>query len=262
MIRLKNEKQIEGIRRSCKMLSAMYRELVPLVKPGVATIDLDHWARQWIGRAGGKPAFLGYGPRSNPFPGALCVSINEEVIHGIPSKRKIAPGDLVSIDCGIDLGGFISDQAVTVEAGPVSPAAHRLNVTTRECLVSGIGAVKAGDRLLQISRAVEACAKGAGYGIVTRYCGHGVGLEVHEDPQVPNVPKGPNPRLSNGMVIAVEPMINLGTGDVDLLDDGWTVVSADSSLAAHWEHTLAISGNTLEVLSDDSGVLALCGVLA
>ncbi|MDR2313589.1 MAG: type I methionyl aminopeptidase [Spirochaetaceae bacterium] len=253
MIRLKNEKQIEGIRRSCKMLSAMYKELIPLVKPGVATIDLDQWARRWIGQAGGRPAFLGYGPRSNPFPGALCISINEEVIHGIPSKRKILKGDLVSIDGGIDLGGFISDQAVTVEAGPVSEEAHRLNVVTRECLVCGIGAAKTGDRLLQISRAVETHAKGAGYGIVTRYCGHGVGLEVHEDPQVPNVPKGPNPRLSKGMVIAVEPMITMGTGEVGLLDDGWTVVSADGALSAHWEHTVAVTGAALEILTEDCG---------
>jgi methionyl aminopeptidase len=251
MIRLKNDKQIEGIRKSCKMLSAMYRELVPLVKPGISTLELDQWARRWIKQAGGKPAFLGYGPRDNPFPAALCISINEEVIHGIPSKRKIAEGDLVSLDGGIDLGGFISDQALTIEAGRVSEAAHRLNVTTRECLKLGIGAARAGERLLQIARAVETHAKGGGYGVVTRYCGHGVGFDVHEDPQVPNVPKGPNPRLSKGLVIAVEPMITAGRGDVDMLDDGWTVVTADRKLSAHWEHTLAVTGNTIEVLTDE-----------
>jgi methionyl aminopeptidase len=251
MIRLKNDKQIDGIRKSCKMLSAMYRELIPLVQPGISTIELDQWARRWIKQSGGEPAFLGYGPRENPFPAALCISINEEVIHGIPSKRKIAEGDLVSLDGGIDLGGFISDQALTVEAGKVSEAAHRLNVTTRECLKLGIGAARAGERLLQIARAVEAHAKGGGYGVVTRYCGHGVGFEVHEDPQVPNVPKGPNPRLSKGLVIAVEPMITAGTGDVDLLDDGWTVVSADRKLSAHWEHTIAVTGNAIEVLTEE-----------
>ncbi|MDR1929102.1 MAG: type I methionyl aminopeptidase [Treponema sp.] len=251
MIRLKNAKQIDGIRKSCKMLSAMYRELIPLVKTGVETIDLDHWVRRWIKQAGGRSAFLGYGPGDNPYPAALCVSINEEVIHGIPSKRKIAEGDLVSLDCGIDLGGFVSDQALTVEAGRVSEAARKLNRVTRECLHRGLGAVKAGDRLLQIARAVEGHAKPAGFSVVTRYCGHGVGFDLHEDPQVPNSPHGANPRMSPGLVIAVEPMVNLGKGDVDLLEDGWTVVSADRKLSAHWEHTVAIVENRTEILTDE-----------
>jgi len=251
MIRLKNDKQIEGIRQSCKMLSAMYRELIPLVKPGVVLLDLDRWAKKWITGHGGRPAFLDYGPKDNPFPGSLCISLNEEVIHGIPDKQKIAEGDLVSLDCGIDLGGFISDQAVTVEAGRVSEAAHRLNITTKECLKRGIAAAKAGERLLIISRAVESHARAAGYGIVTKYCGHGVGFDLHEDPHVPNVAKGANPRLSKGMVFALEPMINMGTGEVDLLDDGWTVVTADGKLSAHWEHTLAVTGNTVEVLTEE-----------
>ncbi|MDL2229946.1 type I methionyl aminopeptidase, partial [Treponema sp. OttesenSCG-928-L16] len=195
MIRLKNAAQIEGIRKSCRMLSAMYDELIPLVKPGIATIDLDHWAQTWIKKAGGRPAFLGYGDRHNPFPGALCISVNNEVIHGIPSKRKIRDGDLVSIDSGIDLDGYISDRAVTVEAGRVSEAAHKLNTVTKECLYKGIAAAKAGDRLLQISRAVFSHADAGGYGVVHQFCGHGVGFDVHEDPQVPNYPHGPNPKM-------------------------------------------------------------------
>ena len=250
MIRLKNERQIQGIRESCRMLSAMYGELIPLVKPGVATIDLDKWVERWIKQRGGKPAFLGYGPRCKPFPGSLCISINQEVIHGIPSRRKIAEGDLVSIDCGIDLGGFISDQALTVEAGTVDEAARRLNVVTRECLYKGIAAAKAGDRLLQIARAVYAHAQAHGYGVVREFCGHGVGLEVHEDPQVPNYPHGPNPRMTEGLVIAIEPMINLGTGDVDVLDDGWTVVSSDGKRSAHWEHTVAVFRDHTEILTE------------
>jgi methionyl aminopeptidase len=250
MIRLKNEKQIEGIRGSCKLLSAMYRELMPLVKPGVQTIDLDRWVYNWIKKAGGKPAFLGYGPRKNPYPASLCVSINNEVIHGIPGKRKIQEGDLVSLDCGIDLGGFISDQAVTVEAGKVEAGLHALNVATRECLYKGIAAAKAGDRLLQIARAVSGHAKLGDYGVVRQFCGHGVGLELHEDPQVPNYPHGPNPRMSRGMVIAIEPMINLGTGDVEILEDGWTVVTGDDKPSAHWEHTVAILEDHTEILTD------------
>jgi len=250
MIRLKNEKQIDGIRKSCKMLSAMYRELIPQVKPGVETIELDRWVRNWIKHAGGKPAFLGYGPPKNPFPAALCVSINNEVIHGIPSRRIIRSGDLVGLDCGIDLGGFVSDQAVSVEAGKVTGELHALNITTRECLYRAIAAIKPKERLLQIARAVEGHAKSKGYGVVHEYCGHGVGFALHEDPQVPNYPHGPNPRMNNGMVFAIEPMINMGTGDVELAEDGWTVLTADDQPSAHWEHTVAIFHDTVEILTD------------
>ena len=252
MIRLKTERQIEGIRKSCKMLSAMYRELIPLVKPGVRTIELDRWAQDWIKRAGGRPAFLGYGRPSNPFPGALCISVNSEVIHGIPSKRKIREGDLVGLDCGIDLGGFISDQAVSIEAGRASREVRSLNAATRECLYRAIAAVRAGHRFSAIARAVEAHAKARGYGVVREYCGHGVGLELHEDPQVPNCPRsgGPNPRMGNGMVFAIEPMINMGTAGVELADDGWTVLTADGNVSAHWEHTVAIFADAVEILTD------------
>ena len=232
------------------MLSAMYRDLIPLVKVGTETIEIDRWVRNWIKKAGGKPIFLGYGPRKNPFPAAICISINNEVIHGIPGKRRIREGDLVGLDCGIDLGGFISDQAVSIEAGKVSRELHELNVTTRECLYKGIAAVKPKERLLQIARAVEAHAKTKGYGIVREYCGHGVGFELHEDPQVPNYPHGANPRMSNGMVFAIEPMITLGTSDVEVLEDGWTVVTADDKASAHWEHTVAIFHDQAEILTD------------
>jgi len=250
MIRIKNEKQIDGIRKSCKMLSAMYRELIPLVKPGIQTIEIDQWVRDWIKKAGGIPVFLGYCVKKKPFPAAICISINDEVIHGIPSKRRIYEGDLVSLDCGIDLGGFISDQAVSIEAGKVSRDVHELNKVTLECLYKGIGAVKAADRLLQISRAVENHAKAFGYGIVQEFCGHGTGLALHEDPQVPNYPHGPNPKMNNGMVIAIEPMINMGTHDVEVLEDGWTVVTADNKVSAHWEHTVAIFGGKTEILTE------------
>ncbi|MDR1326403.1 MAG: type I methionyl aminopeptidase [Treponema sp.] len=250
MIRLKNAKQIEGIRLSCRMLSAMYRELIPLVKPGVETLEIDRWTQNWIKKAGGKPVFLGYGHKKNPFPAAICISINNEVIHGIPSKRRIREGDLVSLDCGIDLDGYISDQAISIEAGKVSSAVHQLNVVTRECLYKGIEAVKAGDRLLQIARAVEGHALAHGYGVVREYCGHGVGLSLHEDPQVSNYPHGPNPRMNNGLVIAIEPMINMGKANIRLLDDDWTVVTADEQVSAHWEHTVAIFDGQTEILTE------------
>jgi len=232
------------------MLSAMYRELIPLVKPGIQTIEIDRWVQNWIKRAGGIPVFLGYGQPKNPFPAAICISINNEVIHGIPSKRKIRDGDLVGLDCGINLGGYISDQALSIEAGRVKQEVHQLNITTRECLYRGIAAVRAGDRLLCVARAVEGHAKVRGYGVVHEYCGHGVGFALHEDPQVPNYPHGPNPRLNNGIVLAIEPMINMGTGDTDVLDDGWTVVTADDQISAHWEHTVAVFQGTVEVLTE------------
>jgi methionyl aminopeptidase len=252
VIKLKTEKQIEGIRKSCKMLSAMYRDIVPLVKPGAETIEIDKWVRNWIKRAGGKPVFLGYRqPKNNvPYPAAICVSINNEVIHGIPSKRKIRDGDLVGLDCGIELDGFISDQAISVEAGKPPREVHDLNVCTRECLYRGIAAVKTGDRLLQIARAVESHAKARGYGIVREYCGHGVGFSLHEDPQVPNYPHGPNPRMGNGMVFAIEPMISLGSGGVEVLEDQWTVVTSDDAVCAHWEHTVALFNDKVEILTD------------
>jgi len=249
MIRLKNEKQIDGIRESCRMLSAMYRELIPLVKPGAETIEIDRWVQNWIKKAGGRPAFLGVGSKKNPYPAAICISINNEVIHGIPSKRKVSPGDLVSLDCGIDLNGYISDQAITLEAGKVSPGAHKLCTVTRDCLYAGIQAAKAGERLLQIARAVHSRALAAGFGVVHQFCGHGVGFALHEDPQVTNIPRGPNPKLSGGMVLAIEPMINEGTGDVEVLDDDWTVVTADGRLSAHWEHTIAIFPDHTELLT-------------
>jgi methionyl aminopeptidase len=250
MIYLKNEKQIDGIRQSCKMLSAMYRELIPLVKDGIETIEIDRWVNTWIKKSGGKSVLLGYGPKNNPFPASICISVNNEVIHGIPSKRRIREGDLVELDCCIDLNGFISDQAVSIEIGNVRREVHDLNVVTIECLYEGIKATGAGERLLKISRAIEGHAKKYGYGIVKEWGGHGVGLSVHEDPHIPNYPHGPNPRIMNGMVFAIEPMITLGSSDIELLKDNWTVVTRDGKAASHWEHTVAIMDNEVEILTD------------
>ncbi len=246
MIRIKNKKQIDGIRASCKALARLYRALVPLVKEGASTGDLDDFCVEFIRKAGGKPAWY-----AEKFPGAACISINNEVIHGIPSKKRIIKnGDLVSLDIGINLEGYISDSALTVPVGPVENQLIRLLDTTRECLDAGIAACRAGGRIGDISRAVYDIASKAGYGVVYEYCGHGVGLGVHEDPQIPNVPeRGPNPRIVPGMVLAIEPMINLGTGDVDVLPDGWTVVTADGKPSCHIEHTVAVFADRTEVLT-------------
>jgi len=227
----------------------MFAELEGLVVPGAETLELDRWVQDWIRRAGGIPAFLGYGDDHNPFPAALCISINEEVIHGIPGKRILKEGDLVSLDCGINYKGYFSDMALTMEIGTVSEEARLLNQCTRECLYKAIEAVKAGNRIHDVSRAVMNHAQAAGYGVVSSFCGHGVGLAPHEDPQVPNIPHGPNPRIQNGLVFAIEPMINLGTGEVELLEDDWTVVTADGSLSAHWEHSVVMVDGICEVLT-------------
>jgi len=250
VIRLKNKNQIAAIKASCVLLSELYAQLRPMIVAGTATIDLDDFARRFILDHGGTPAFLNYGDASNPFPATLCISINEEVIHGIPGKRVIRPGDVVSIDSGIDLGGYFSDAAFSVAVPPVAPEAERLLRVTRECLERAVAVVKPGSRIHDISRAVFSHARANGFGVVRQYCGHGVGFSQHEDPQVPNyVGSGPNPRLVPGMVIAIEPMINAGGDNVTELDDGWTVVTLDRSLSAHFEHTVVVTDTGVEVLT-------------
>ncbi|MDX9827173.1 MAG: type I methionyl aminopeptidase [Spirochaetia bacterium] len=246
MIRRKNNEQIDGIRKSCTLLSRLLAEIKPRVQPGTSLLELDNFAREFILSNKGIPAFLGY----EGYPATLCLSVNEVVIHGIPDARRLMEGDIVGIDCGIDLGGFFSDAAVTWGVGAVSPEAEVLMRTTRECLEKAIEAVEPGARIHDISRAVFRQATGAGFGVVRQYCGHGVGLEMHEDPQIPNyVSPGPNPRLLPGMVLAIEPMINAGNGDVRLLDDDWTVVTLDGSLSAHYEHTVLVTETGREVLT-------------
>ncbi|MBQ0166572.1 MAG: type I methionyl aminopeptidase [Treponema sp.] len=249
MIRLKNEKQIAGIRESCHLLARLYNELIPIVKngAGMSTRDIDDFCVEFIKKHGGVPAWY-----AEDFDGAACISINDEVIHGIPSKkRKIHNGDLVSLDIGIDLNGYISDSATTVPVGKVSDEAEKLMKVTRECLAAGIAACKAGNRIRDIGIAVSNIAEANGYGVVYDFCGHGVGLAVHEDPSVPNLPmSGANPRIQPGMVLAIEPMINLGVPEVEELEDGWTIVTADGKISCHEEHTVAVFADHTEVLTD------------
>ncbi len=246
MIRLKNEGQLDGIRRSCSLLSELFERLVPMVRTGVSTAELDASARTFIESRGGRPAFLGY----EGYPASLCISVNEVVIHGIPGRERLKEGDIVGLDCGIDLDGFFSDAAMTVPVGRVSDETQALLRVTRECLDRAIAAIKPGARIHDVSRAVFSHAVSHGYGVVRQYCGHGVGFSPHEDPQIPNyVSPGPNPRIVPGMVLAIEPMINLGTGDVRLLDDDWTVVTLDRKLSAHFEHTVAVLPDGVEVLT-------------
>ncbi|MGA2546028.1 MAG: type I methionyl aminopeptidase [Rectinemataceae bacterium] len=246
MIRLKNHEQMDGVRRSCGMLSELFAFIVPFIKAGISTGEVDDATRGFIEARGARSWFLGFGD----YPASICVSVNEEVIHGIPGKRRLKEGDIVGLDCGIDLGGFYSDAAITLPVGKVSDEADRLMRVTRECLDRAIAAIKPGVRVHDISRAVFAHATANGYGVVRQYCGHGVGFEAHEDPQIPNyVSPGPNPRIVPGMVLAIEPMINLGKGDVKVLDDDWTVVTLDKKISAHYEHTVAVLPEGVEVLT-------------
>lgn len=250
MIRLKNDKEIDGIRKSCHLLADLFNELIPKIKPGLTTKEIDDWCVEFMSRHGGKPAWW-----QEDFPGAACISINEEVIHGVPSrKRVVKDGDLVSLDIGINLDGFISDSTHTVMVGNVKPNYKKLVQVTRESLNAGIMACTPGHRISDISKAVYKVAyEDNGYGVVYDYCGHGVGLDVHEDPSIPNCPSsGANPRIQAGMVLAIEPMINEGTDDVITGAHGsdWTVVTADGSWSCHEEHTVAVFPDHTEILTD------------
>jgi methionyl aminopeptidase len=246
MIRLKNSREVDGIRRSGRLLARALAALAAETREGITTRELDAFARSYIVARGGRPSFLGY----LDFPASVCISVNAEVIHGIPGARKIRDGDLVSLDLGVDLDGYFSDAAVTVAVGRVANGRRRLLEVTRECLERAMAAARPGNRISDISRAVFDHASANGFGVVREYCGHGVGFSPHEDPQVPNyVGGGPNPRLKEGMVLAVEPMINAGTGDIELLDDDWTVMTADGADSAHFEHTIVITRNGMEILT-------------
>lgn len=247
MIRLKNSEEIDGIRKSCHLLADMFNFLIPQIKAGMSTKEIDDIALKFIKDHGATPAWY-----HEDFPGALCISVNEQVIHGIPSRKKIIKdGDIVSIDAGIDLNGYISDSCHSVLVGKVKPEVKKLDDVTLECLQAGIAACKAGNRISDISNAVYNIAVKHGYGVVYDYCGHGVGLDVHEDPSIPNCPShGPNPRIQPGMVLAIEPMINLGVADVHTEKDGWTVVTDDHKVSAHEEHTVAVFEDHTEILTD------------
>ena len=246
MIRIKNTRQLEGIRESCRLLSEVFTEVEKHVRPGVTTGELDRIAEDCIRQAGGEPAFLGY----MGYPASICASINEVVIHGIPGERKLQEGDILSIDMGINLKGFFSDRAMTWPIGSITPEKERLVKVTAECLDLAIKQAVAGNRVKDISRAVFDHADAAGFGVVRDFCGHGTGIELHEEPQIPNyVGRGPNPRLKPGMVLAIEPMINIGTHEIDILDDEWTVVTGDMQSSAHFEHTVLVLEEGTEILT-------------
>ncbi len=248
MIQLKSAEDILGIQASAQIAVAAFQAIKKAIEPGISTKELDAIAEKTIRSAGGRPAFLGY----QGFPGTICISLNEEVIHGIPGKRVIKEGDLVGIDLGVELQGFYSDCARTFLMPGVTKKAKKLADVTENCLSLAIEQCYPGKRIRDISNAVSTEASAHGFGIVQEYCGHGVGFELHEEPQVPNYRSfgSGTTRLREGMVLAIEPMINLGTHKIGHLDDEWTVVTADGSLSAHFEHTVAITAQGPVVLTE------------
>jgi methionyl aminopeptidase len=246
MIIIRSPREVEQIRKANVVVAEVLERLKTLVVPGVTTDELDGISEEIILSKDAVPAFKGY----RGYPKTLCVSINEEVVHGIPNKRKLKEGDIVSIDVGTNLHGYFGDSAITLPVGEVNPEAKRLLEVTEKALSIGIGMAKVGNRLFDISHAVQAWVESNGFSVVRDFVGHGIGKSLHEDPQIPNF-GSPNqgPRLERGMIFALEPMVNEGTYEVRVLDDGWTVVTADGKPSAHFEHTIAITDGEAEILS-------------
>ena len=245
-IKIKTPHEIGRMRIAGEVASEILLELAKAIEPGRTTLEIDRLAAELMRRRECKSAFLGY----RGFRGQICISVNEEVVHGIGGPRKIQPGDVVKIDVGIVKNGWIGDNAITVAVGEVPDETRRLLVATEESLFAAIAHARAGERLADLCGAVEEFVKPLGFTVVREFVGHGVGRDLHEEPQVPNYrPQGKSPILEPGMVLAIEPMVNAGTGSVNILDDGWTVVTADGKPSAHFEHTVLVTEGEPELLT-------------
>ncbi len=250
MITLKSDREIELMREAGRIVALTHKMLAQAVVPGITTAELDVIAEKNIRAHGGEPAFKGY----NGFPASICTSINEQVVHGIPSIRKLKKGEIVSIDVGVNYKGYYGDAAVTLPVGEISDSAAELLEVTQESLYHGIQCARVGNRLSDISHAVQTFAEDRGYHVVRNYVGHGIGTSMHEEPEIPNFGRpGRGPRLQKGMVLAIEPMINIGTWEVETLEDNWTVVTQDGSFSAHFEHTVAVGEEGAEILTQLNG---------
>jgi methionyl aminopeptidase len=249
VITRKSREQIALMRKAGKVVAEMHEVCVRAAKPGATTADVDSAAREVLDRRGARSNFLGYG--SPPFPGVVCASPNEVIVHGIPSKQVVLQeGDILSIDCGAIIEGWHADAAITVPVGEIDDQSKRLLEVTRASLDAAIEHVTEANRLGDIGAAVEGVAERAGFSVVREYVGHGIGTAMHEEPQIPNYgPPGRGLRLKDGMVLAIEPMVNAGSAATELLADGWTVVTKDRRRSAHFEHTIAVSANGPEVLT-------------
>jgi len=246
MIVLKSKSEIEQVRKSCKIVASILETLKQIIEPGITCQKLNEVAEKLILQEKAIPAFKGY----RGFPAALCTSVNDQIVHGIPDGRRLKEGDIVSLDLGVRVNGFYGDCAVTVPVGKISEEAEKLLKVTETSLCLGIRQAVVGNRLFDISYAIQHWVEENKFSVVRDFVGHGIGRELHEEPQVPNfgIPHQ-GPRLEEGMILALEPMVNAGTFKVKILADGWTAVTADGSLSAHFEHTIAITGDGPEILS-------------
>jgi methionyl aminopeptidase len=248
MVYLRDRSEIEAIRAAAQLVARTLEMLGTEIRPGRTTGELDRLAETFIQDHGGRPAFKGY----RGFPASICPSVNEEVVHAIPGPRALQAGDVIGIDVGVELGGFFGDAAYTFPVGEVSEEATRLLGVTRQALLHGIAQARAGNRVGDISHAIQVHAEQHGYSVVRSLVGHGIGRQMHEEPQVPNYgPPDRGPRLMAGQVLAIEPMVNAGGPDVVTRSDGWTVVTRDGSLSAHFEHTVAVGASGPEILSGE-----------
>ncbi len=246
MIIIKSPREINLLRKANSIVAEVFRELKKMVEPGVVTQELDSTAEKIIRSRGAVPAFKGY----RGFPASICASINEEVVHGIPGLRKLKEGDIVSLDVGVIFGGYYGDAAITLPVGGVDQGALKLLEVTQRALYIGIEQARLGNRLFDISHAIQLWVEKHGFSVVRDFVGHGIGKDLHEEPQIPNFgTPHQGPRLESGMVFALEPMVNEGTYEVKVLSDGWTVVTADRKRSAHFEHTIAITDGEAEILS-------------
>lgn len=246
MVYTRNREEIAAIGAAAQLVAMTLEALGRIVRPGVTTAELDQRAESFIRDHGARPAFKGY----RGFPASICPSINEEVVHGIPGARALREGDIVGIDVGVEKDGFYGDAARTFPVGAVSDEALRLLTVTEEALMKGIAQVRPGNRIGDVSHAVQSHVEAHGFSVVRALVGHGIGREMHEEPAVPNFgPPGRGPRLMSGVVLAIEPMVNVGAPDVVTLDDGWTVRTKDGTLSAHFEHTVAVGTDGPEILS-------------
>jgi methionyl aminopeptidase len=249
-LELKSKDDLERMRRAGQIVAEVLQRLQAEAKPGVTTLDLDRIAEEMTRKRGAVPAFKGYRVGTRVFPASLCVSINEEVVHGIPASRALKEGDIVGLDFGVVVEGYYGDAAVTVPVGKITPQAQHLLDATRESLWEGIRTIKVGSRLGDLSHAIQRYAESAGLSVVREFVGHGIGRRLHEEPQVPNFGEpGRGRLLREGMVLAIEPMLNLGEPGVLVKDDGWTAVTRDGSLSAHFEHSVAITADGPVVLT-------------
>jgi methionyl aminopeptidase len=251
MILLKSREEIERMRAASVVVAEVLATLREHVKPGVTTGELDAVAEELTHKRGAKPAFKGYVVQGRVFPATVCISINDEVVHGVPSKKRaLQEGDIVGLDFGVSIDGYFGDAAVTVPVGPVTSKARRLMEVTKAALEAGIDAVRPGKYIADISGAIQDVAEGAGYSLVREFVGHGIGRKLHEDPQVPNYRTGTRGiRLQEGLVLAIEPMVNEGGADIYVREDGWTAATRDGRLSAHFEHSVAVTADGPYILT-------------